>query len=121
MVSAALEGSGARTAHEHRWMEGAPSHPGVHETTASSGLADVADAPRVASFLRDVARFADAPSLERWRELLLDPTYGSVADASLHFMRFPEEGYADRAAFSRWWKPSQFALWNRLREETEAD
>ncbi|MGI9087063.1 MAG: hypothetical protein ACR2HH_04860 [Chthoniobacterales bacterium] len=77
--------------------------------------------PRVLNFTRNVADYADPSSAARWAELVRRPEYPRVLDASLRFLRVPEDGFADRTAFLTWWGNNSFAIYNRLREVTESD
>lgn len=47
--------------------------------------------------------------------------HAAVFAPSLRYVRFPESGFNGAASFARWWRQSEFPLWNRLRELTEPD
>ncbi len=98
-----------------------PPESGSENGEASPNLLYAAEAPRVANFVYDLARDGKPGALAKWRRLVLDPQYSTVMAPSLRFLRFPEGGFADRAAFRAWWQGAEFPLWNRLRELTEPD
>ncbi|MEO7723153.1 MAG: hypothetical protein ABIU29_00460, partial [Chthoniobacterales bacterium] len=79
------------------------------------------EAPRVAHFAANLARDTEPDVLKKWKRAVLDSRYALVLDASLHYMRFPDDGFSDPAAFRAWWQGAEFILWNRLRELTEPD
>lgn len=108
-------------AHVHRWADGAAPVGEADALSQTSSLAELVDAPRVAAFLRALAASTPAATQEKWRALIFDPVFSQVAARSLRFLRFPETGFADPLAFRAWWGENEFALWNRLRELTEAD
>lgn len=78
-------------------------------------------APRVVNFMGNVADYADPVTLHHWQEMILQPGYSYVIDGALRYFRVPENGFADRTAFLSWWGGNGYALYNRLREETEPD
>ncbi|MDQ6861067.1 MAG: hypothetical protein M3032_07925 [Verrucomicrobiota bacterium] len=82
---------------------------------------DYLNAPRVVSFTRNVADYADPLSVARWRELVVRPGYARLLDGTLRFLHVPPEGFAERAEFLAWWGRNSFAVYNRLREQTEPD
>lgn len=108
--------------HQHLWQEPYLAPDPLNEF-APPVLESVAylNAPRVVTFTRNVADYADPASVTRWRELATRPGYARVLDASLRFLRVPEAGFADRASFLAWWGNNSYAVYNRLREVTEPD
>ena len=102
--------------HRHRWTSRvAPA------TASDRGLLYVVDAQRVAHFAEDISLYERPAVLTKWRLILLDPRYAEVMESSLHFMRFPAEGFSAAADFQAWWQKAEFPLWNHLRELTEPD
>lgn len=79
------------------------------------------EAPRVGSFITDLARATKPEVLAKWKGFVLDPTYLVVLEPALRYMRFPEQGFANAAEFRAWWGHSEYPLWNHLREVTEPD
>lgn len=94
---------------------------GTENGETSPNLLFAVEAPRVANFVYDLAREGKPDALAKWKRLVLDPQYSTVIAPSLRFLRFPEGGIPDRAAFRAWWQGAEFPLWNRLRELTEPD
>jgi len=78
-------------------------------------------APRVVSFMRDIAQYGDATSIAQWRGILMQAQYSYVIDGALRFLLMPPTGFASRDEFQSWWSSNGFALQNRLREQTEPD
>lgn len=120
-VSRALVARRPALAHRHDWS--VPSLPIVPDEADEipPNLLYAVEAQRVASFLRDVTLYATDAALEKWKRITLDPQFSIELEPSLHFLRFPENGFAEQAAFRRWWQRNEFVLWNRLRERTEPD
>lgn len=109
-------------AHQHRWQQPqlVPDPMDEFGTPVLESLAFIS-APRVVNFMRNVADYADPVSVAQWKMLVMQPVYTRVIDGSLRFMQVPAEGFADRTAFLNWWGQNSFAVYNRLREVTEAD
>jgi hypothetical protein len=120
-VSRALASRSPLPAHRHDWSAlSSPIAPKESDEIPPNLLYAV-EAPRVASFLREVTLYATDGALEKWKAITLEPQFSTELEPSLRFLRFPENGFADPAAFKQWWQRSEFALWNRLRERTEPD
>lgn len=121
-VSQLLEGRHLVEPHSHQWQEPrlVPDPMNEFGPPVIESIAFL-NAPRVINFTRNVADYADPASVARWTELVRRPGYPRVLDASLRFLRVPEEGFADRATFLVWWGNNSYAVYNRLREVTEPD
>lgn len=121
-VSRALASLATVPEHRHDWSDVAlPVAAADAPVEAAPNLLYAVEMPRVASFVRQVALCANNAAFEKWKRIVLDPQYSTVIAPSLRFLRFPEGGFADRAAFQAWWQGAEFPLWNRLRELTEPD
>ena len=109
-------------AHKHEWQAPQLAPDPLDEfgppVTRSLGFIN---APRVVGFMRDLAEYGDANSVAQWRDLLLRPEYSYVIDSALRFLRAPATGFGQRDDFLAWWSSNGFSLYNRLREQTEAD
>ncbi|MBA3608802.1 MAG: hypothetical protein H0W43_09910 [Chthoniobacterales bacterium] len=121
-ISQALAGHQPAQRHEHDWTAFAAIPLTGNEADGTPpNLLYTVEAPRVARFAENLATYTNSDTQTKWRRAILDPAYAAVFAPSLRFMRFPESGFADAAAFDRWWRQAQFPLWNRLRELTEPD
>lgn len=110
------------TTHVHRWRQPqAVPNPLDEFGPPVIESIEFISAPRVVSFMRDLAEYGDAESVTQWRDVLLRPQYSYVIDDALRFLLVPPSGFSDRTAFLAWWGQNGFALHNRLRELTEPD
>lgn len=108
--------------HVHRWLEPqAVSNPLDEFGPPVIESLEFISAPRVVSFMRDLAEYGDPESVAKWRDVLLRPQYSYVIDDALRFLLVPSTGFANRTTFLAWWDSNGFALHNRLRELTEPD
>ncbi len=109
-------------AHGHRWrVPRLVPNPLDEFVPSVVESLEFINAPRVVNFTQNVAAYADPASVARWKDLVLQPQYTHVIDGALRFLRVPIEGFADRTAFLAWWGQNSFAVYNRLREQTETD
>lgn len=108
--------------HDHRWVAAAfvPDPLDQFGPPVIQSLGFI-NAPRVVSFMRDLARYGDRTSVATWQAQVLDPRYSYVIDGALRFLLAPEAGFESRDEFLRWWNTNAFALQTRLRELTEPD
>ncbi|PYJ08122.1 MAG: hypothetical protein DMF06_13720 [Verrucomicrobia bacterium] len=105
--------------HAHRWCEAqAVPNPLDESGPPVVESLEFVNAPRVVSFMRDLAEYGDSDSVLKWRDVLLRPQYSYVIDDALRFLLV---GFGDRTRFLAWWSTNGFALHNRLRELTEPD
>lgn len=108
--------------HSHQWLAPRVIPDPLNEfgppVTESLGLLNT---PRVVSFVRNMADFADETSRRLWRERLLSPEFSYVFDDSLRFMRVPEVGFPQREQFDAWSRQYAVPLYARLLQETTAD
>ena len=109
-------------AHVHRWHEpqAVPNPMDEFGPPVIESL-EFINAPRVVSFMRDLAEYGDSESVAKWRDLLLRPQYSYVIDDALRFLLVPPDGFANRKTFIAWLGGNSFALQNRIRELTEPD
>lgn len=122
-VSRALNSNLDLTTHRHNWSASVTPafEPLEPEAEPTPDLLYAVEAPRVAQLVTDLAKYTSKDVLEKWRHLVLDPRYALVFDSSLHYLRFPDQGFSARPAFEAWWRANEYPLWNHLRELTEAD
>lgn len=108
--------------HEHQWLapQSVPDPLDEFGPPVVESL-EFINAPRVVGFLRNLADFGDAESTRHWRGILLQPQYSYVIDSALRFLQMPADGFPNREEFMPWWNNNGYALYNRLREQTEAD
>jgi hypothetical protein len=108
--------------HIHRWRQpqAIPNPLDEFGPPVITSL-EYVNAPRVVSFMRDLAEYGDSDSVAKWRDVLLQPQYSYAIDGALRFLLVPPNGFPDRTAFLAWWGGNAFALHNRLRELTEPD
>lgn len=123
-VSRALAERAPAPQHTHNWTDpvdvSVSDGAGARDETSPHLLYSV-EAPRVARFASNLALYGNPDTLEKWRRIILNPRYSIVLGPSLRFMRFPEEGFSEAAAFRDWWRAKEYPLGNRLRELTEPD
>ncbi len=121
-LSRALADGESLLAHQHHWAEiTRPSAPASDSADIPPNLLYTVESPLVAQFASDLAHSANHDAVAKWKSLLLDPSYSTVWEESLRFMRYPRGGFPDAAAFQNWWREAEFPLWNHLRELTEPD
>lgn len=108
--------------HEHVWLAPTsvpdPLDPWGPPVVQSLGFVS---APRVVNFMRNLIDAGDSNTVTQWRDLLLRPEYSYVIDGALRFLQAPPDGFPRQQEFDAWWGRNGYALYNRLREETEAD
>ena len=109
--------------HQHSWQaERVTTNPLDPSAPPVVQSLDFVNVPRVVSFLRDVLTYADAESVQRWKEITLTFENATLMDDALRFCRFPSEGFADKRAFMAWWsRGGARALAHRIEQQTHPD
>ena len=122
-VSVLLREHHVSQAHAHHWS--APRYVADADLETAEAPRErsigMLNQPRTMSFLRCVFEYSDAAEIARWREMAWQPTYAAALEPALRFNRFPEEGFATRGEFYKWWDERSFPLFNRLHDVTVAD
>src|SRR5262249_5658137 len=114
---------GALHEHMHKWAAPQSLTDAELETPDAPRVRSVGflNTPRSVSFLRCVLEYGGEAEFTQWHAMVWQPAYAAALEPALRFSRFPEEGFAARAEFYKWWDKSSFPLFNRLHDMTVAD
>ncbi|MBS0659352.1 MAG: hypothetical protein JSR82_14015 [Verrucomicrobia bacterium] len=114
-LSEILRAAGVNGAHLHRWRPAeCPVLRSDLRSPESQALLTEAGTPRVVSFVRELEKFTDRPTVARWHGYLANAPFLRVLDGRLRFLRFPQEGFGSREEFLTWWRQNAYSLYREI-------